>query len=112
MEGPMAEGPKAATDEGEDTTVEELKALVRIPGALRIITNEVKPELREDRDNPASPAGGDADLTNPATFVTHHVTDVAGPDERGRYLATSDEGAWVTGYPDALLARLRQWRHG
>jgi hypothetical protein len=123
-EGLMAEEPTAATEPtdeptpptgrptsaDEDTTVAELQALIQIPGALRVITNEVQPELRVDKDDPRSPANEGVDLRDPAVFVQHHVTNVEGPDARGRYIATSDEGSYVTGYPNALLSRLRQWR--
>ena len=118
----MAEESMASTDEpndeptvqepDEDTTVAELNALMQIPGALRIITNEVKPELRQDRDDPRSLPSDGTDLRDPNVFVQQHVTEVEGPDDKGRYLARSEDGAWVTGYPDALLSRLRQWRSG
>ena len=96
----------------DDTTVAEMEALIKIPGALRIITNEIQPELRQDKKNPSSLPNEGVDLRDPAVYVQHHVTGIEGPDDRGRYIATAEEGSWVTGYPDALLARLRQWRSG
>jgi hypothetical protein len=85
----------------DDTTVAELDALVKIPGALKIITSEVKAKLPKN-----------ADLTLPSSFVCHDVVELAGPDDRGRYVAYSAEGDWTMGYPTALLSRLRQWRSG
>jgi hypothetical protein len=85
--------------EHDDTTVAELEALAAIPGALKIITAE--PMVEDDPD---------ADLTSPSSFVCHDVVEIEGPDARGRYIAHSAEGDWTTGYPAALLARLRQWR--
>jgi len=87
--------------EQDDTAVAELEALLAIPGALKIITNEPNPDAPDN-----------ADLRLPSSFVCHDVTGITGPDERGRYLASSAEGDWTLGYPSALLSRLRQWRSG
>jgi hypothetical protein len=102
----------ATTETGEDTTVAELKALIQIPGALKIITNEVQPELRQDRQDPRSAPADDVDLRDPQAFVCHNVVELEGPDDRGRYRARSAEGDWTVGYPEQLLSRLRQWRGG
>lgn len=85
----------------EDTTLAELKALVAVPGALKIITSEIDKK-----------AGKNPDLTRPSSFVLHDVVSLEGPDPRGRYVAYSKEGDWTSGYPGALLSRLRQWRNG
>lgn len=92
----------------------ELKALLRVPGALRIITNHPAPE--GDRPEGATPY-------TPGYFVMHPVERLEGPDAKGQYRAYSAEydlsemgrregrGRDVTvGYPEALIRRLQQWR--
>jgi hypothetical protein len=90
----------------------DLRKLLKQPGHLKIITNEVRPSLRVAQKDPRSPAKDGVDLTTPASFVCHDVVDLEGPDDKGRYLARSAEGDWTLGYPTALLARLQQWQEG
>lgn len=105
-------------DENEQAVL-ELKALAKVPGALRIITNEPDP------DRPA-----DATMRTPQYFKIRPVVKLEGPNHRGQYTALSEEyeatrtdlveGKAVertvttrdncTGQPAALLTRLQQWR--
>lgn len=89
--------------------VQQLEALSSIPGALKIITNEVQPDLREDRKDRRSAAKADVDLHRPDSFVCHDVVRIEGPDHRGLYTAFSAEGDWCRGEEKALLARLQEW---
>lgn len=91
---------------------QELEALVKVPGALRVITNEVVPELRQDMKDATSPIreGKEALLLQPDTFVIHHVTRLEAVEHRGTLRAHTDEGDWTEGRPAALLKRLREWR--
>lgn len=95
-------------DDDREQAIEQLKKLVKRRGALRIITAEVRPELRVDADDPRSPAREGVDLRRPATFVIHDVVAVQGPTERGRYIAVTAEGDRCEGQPEALLARLTE----
>ena len=95
----------------DEMAVRQLEALVNVPGSLKIITAEVRPELREDAGNPRSLAREGVDLRNPATFVIHDVVRLEGPDDKGRYTACSAEGDWTVGLSSALLKRLQEW-HG
>ena len=94
----------------------QLSALTKIPGALRIITNEIRPELRYDTENPNSPIRSDIlsnspdILKSPAAFVVHNVVQMRGPDHHGLYRAHSGEGDYCEGRPEALLRRLQEWQ--
>lgn len=99
----------------------QLEALLAVPGALKVITNEVRPELRADRTDARSPlreavVDGVALASRPDTFVLHDVTRLeAAPGaagENGQYVAYTDEGDYCQGQPAALLARLTEWRSG
>jgi hypothetical protein len=102
--------------DADAVAVQELEALVQVPHALRIITNEVHPDLRMDATDPRSeahPAKLAEDpmlLTKTTSFVIHDVVRLEGPNERGQYTAYSAEGDYTTGQPAALLKRLREWR--
>lgn len=95
-----------------EQAVAQLEALVDVPGSLRVITNEVRPDLREDPDAAGSPIRADVlesdphTLKRPSTFVIHDVVRLEGPDARGRMIAHTAEGDWTLGYPVDLLARL------
>ena len=99
-----------------DATMElaegQLKALVRVPGALRIITAEVHPDHREDRDDPRSRAKEGTNLAHHSAYVVHDVVRLEGPDDQGRWTAYSAEGDWTRGLPDALLNRLTEATRG
>lgn len=97
----------------DELALAELVALVQVPGALRIITNEVRPDLRQDPDDPNSKLPEDADpdlLLRPDTFVQHHVTRLEVRAHLGAVRAHSAEGDWTEGRPAAVLRRLREWR--
>lgn len=100
-----------------DLAVAQLNALVVIPGALRIITSEIKPELRQDPDDIRSRVREDAEAEDPDilkrvhTYVLHNVVRIEEPeDDRLIYSAWSDEGDSCAGRPEALLTRLQEWR--
>lgn len=116
--------------EAQVIALAELEALVKVPGALKIITSEVIPSMRLDRkdarspvdpatiraivDDPNDPRGSEtAVLASPSTFVCHDVIRIEpDPAKDGAYRAYSVEGDWTLGYPEALIRRLRQWRDG
>lgn len=77
----------------------ELAALVKVPGALKIITAN---------EHPKPPAG--LDHTHPAYFVQHDVVRIEPVEHRGTLRAYSAVGDWCEGKPAPLLARLRKWR--
>jgi len=78
---------------------DQLVALLAVPGALQVITNE-------------HAHGGDCStsevpLDQPAHFVCHNVTEVE--DAGGGLLrAKTAEGDWTVGKPEDLLRRLQQ----
>lgn len=97
-----------------ETTLKQLEALVEIPGALRVITNE---HACGGGKHPSDPgfnheacAAFEADLSKPEHFVIHDVVSIEGPDHKGRYTAFTDEGDWCMGQPEALLKRLTEVR--
>lgn len=79
----------------DEIALVQLQALVGLPGALRIITNEVADESRDERD--------------PLRFVAHDVVSIEGPTPAGTYVVRSAEGDWCEGKPAALLKRLREY---
>jgi hypothetical protein len=102
----------------EQLAAATLTALAQVPGALKVITNEVLPSLRKDEADPRSPIRADVLAVYPdalrrvSTFVLHDVVEITGPDERGRYRARTAEGDWTEGHPAALLRRLQEWQAG
>jgi hypothetical protein len=94
----------------DKVAMQELEALAKVPGALRIITSEVRPEFREDRKDARSAAKADAVLTDPATFVLKDVERIEVIAHRGTVRAYSKDGDWTEGRPAAVLKRLREHR--
>lgn len=88
----------------------QLEALVIVPGALRIITNQHNcgggkhPTIGKFSE--AKCAAFEHPLTDPRHFVIHDVVRVEGPNHRGEYRAFTEEGDHCTGQPEAVLARL------
>jgi hypothetical protein len=86
---------------------EMLFNMLKVPGLLRIITNEcVSPNCK----------GGEHDtskypLTDPRHFVIHKVVNLE-ELPNGRIRADSAEGDWTYGYPEAVLRRLQEWNMG
>jgi hypothetical protein len=78
--------------------MEQLKALVNVPGALKIITGE-------PRHN--APAG--LLPKHPHYWVAHDVVRIDGPDHNGNLTAHSREGDRCKGVAHALLGRLTQY---
>lgn len=92
--------------------IAELEALVKLPGSLKIITNI------------PDPAGADLPTEHPKHNVHHDVVEIAEwENHNGQYIARSAEYNakdygyddrmtfdYITGQPDALLVRLREWR--
>jgi hypothetical protein len=99
-------------DATQELAEAQLKALVKVPGALRIITAEVHPDHREDRDDPRSRAKEGVNLAHHSAFVVHDVVTLDGPDAQGRWTASSAEGDWTRGLADALLSRLTEAGRG
>ena len=92
----------------DDLAFDQLKALAAVPGALKVITSEVQPALREDKKDARSAAKPDVDLRQVSTFVLHDVTHLDGPNERGLVTAHTAEGDYLQGHPAAVLARLTE----
>lgn len=111
----------------EDQDLKELKALAKVPGALKIITAEhacgipavrgegmpTRPtdiraceKFSEDR---ADAQGRPIDLKHPQHFVLHEVTSIEELDN-AKIRARSAEGDWTEGKAGAVLKRLREWR--
>lgn len=101
--------PADASVDVEEQSLTELRALLKVPGSLKIITNIPHPD------------GGDP--TAPSSWVQHDVDRIEGPDDRGRVSAYSvrynaaDHGYndretedMCRGMPSALLSRLREHR--
>lgn len=94
--------------------LQTLYALLRVPGALRIITSEIRPEYREDPSNPRAllhpnvEANDPGILKRPESMVIHDVVRIE-PVKDGRYRAYSAERDWCEGPPAALLKRLQEW---
>jgi len=79
--------------------VQQLEALVAIPGALQVITNE------HAHSGDCSSADTTPDL--PAHFVCHNVTEIEDAGG-GLFRAKTAEGDWTIGNPEDLLRRLQQ----
>lgn len=96
----------------DEQAMAEMTMLMQVPGALRIITNEVRPDLRQDPGDPHSPIRGGEEglLLRPDTFVIHEVTRIEAIPHRGCVRAYSAEGDWTEGRPESVLRRLREWR--
>ena len=98
-----------------DLAIAQLNALAAVPGALRIITSEVRPDLREDPRNPRSHVRTELlaqlpDLLhNRRSFVAHDVRELRGPNPNGEFMAVSAEGDLCIGQPGGLLQRLTEW---
>jgi hypothetical protein len=101
-----------ATKERRERAREELGVFIdKLPGTLKIVTAEVKPEYRQNAKDPRSPAKDGTDLTDANVFVQHNVTRLEEhPTKDGAFLAYTDEGDWMMGYPDHLVSRLQRWR--
>lgn len=103
-----------------DLAIAQLEALLKVPGSLKVITNEVQPRLRADRKDArsafdAEALSADPDLaTKPGSFVQHAVTRIepapGAAGENGQHVAYTDEGDYCQGQPEALLVRLQEWR--
>ena len=101
----------------ESTALDELKALMKVPGALRIITSE---HACGGGKHPSIPpfdlkacASFEAGLGSPKHFMVHSVVRLEErTDVHGTRLVRvwSKERDWCEGTPDALLRRLREWR--
>lgn len=95
---------------------ELLKTLLERKGILRVVTSEVKPDLRIDSKNARS--GPDpkknVDLRDPATWVLHDVVSVEPhPVRKTHLVASTAEGDTVESYdgPQAMLVRLIEWNY-
>lgn len=105
-----------------DLAITQLRVLAAVPGALKIITNMLKPAFRADPDNwDSGPRVGVTaeDMTNPEVYLCHDVVGITGPDHRGRFMAVSAAYETPRGtvapdrtiaQPEVLLDRLQHWR--
>ena len=90
----------------------QLEALVIVPGALRIITNEhacgggVHPDGAHGKFDQKKCEGFEHNKKDVRHFVIHDVVRVEGPNHRSEYRAFTEDGDHCTGQPEALLARL------
>jgi hypothetical protein len=78
---------------------DQLVALVNVPGALQVITNEHAHE--------GDCTSIEATLDQPAHFVCHNVTEIEEAGG-GLYRAKTAEGDWTVGNAEDLLKRLQQ----
>lgn len=98
----------------QEQAEELLNTLLQRKGVLRVITSEVKPEYRENPDDPRSTAKDGVDLRDPDSMVLHDVVSIAPHPAREHHLvAETAEGDTVETYdgPLALLIRLLEWRY-
>lgn len=107
-----------------DLALQQLQALVAIPGALKIITNAHRCQDAIHPDFPGFDAAtcaaygeeigsrerfGANPLADPRHFVCHDVVRLEGPDDKGRYKAFSaNDEDWCLAYPAELLERLQE----
>lgn len=105
--------------EDKDTSIEELRALVKIPGALRFITaaHACGPDGQDGASyTPKTEAELEAceafefPQTDWRHFVIHDIVSLEGPNHRGVMIGHTAEGDWCQGRPYALLRRLREAR--
>lgn len=106
----------------QDQALKELRALLEVGGVLKIVTNEVHPELRTHHDDPRAPLSRKALAANPdaalrpATFVQHDVVSIEPATDVGEGLwrarSAPEHNDHVIGTPTALLSRLQKWRRG
>jgi hypothetical protein len=101
-----------AQDESQFITLMQT-ALTATPGFLKVITDEVKPELRQDAAVARSPirqdvVDADANVLRKAdTFVLHNVVAIdPHPTREGVFRASTAEGDFCDGRPKALWDRL------
>jgi len=102
-----------------DKSVEELQALVQIPGALRFITcrHACGPQYREGpnyqpgtEEEKAACEAFEYPQTDWRHFVIQDIVSIEGPDHTGRMTAHTGEGSFRRGRPYALLKALREAR--
>lgn len=95
-----------------DVAIAQLEALVKVPGALKIITNVHRcQKAMHPRLKGFSAKKCDAfkpDVRHPGHFVVHDVIRIEGPNAQGQYTAFSAEGDYCIGQPEALLKRLQE----
>jgi len=105
--------------EDKDTSVEELQALLKIPGALRFITaaHACGPEGQDGasyepktEEELAACEAFEFPQTDWRHFVIHDIVSLEGPNDKGTMVAHTAEGDWCMGLPNALLRRLREAR--
>jgi len=102
-----------AFTEADVIALRELEALARVPGALKIITNEHACGVHLMPRDPADLAlcaQCPYPVTDPRHFVLHDVTSLIPREDKGRVRACSAEGDYTEGKPEHVLSRLRQWR--
>jgi hypothetical protein len=83
----------------EDSSLAQLDALVKVPGALQIITAE--------HDHQGDCSTSQYSLEDPKHFVCHDVASIE-VLENGLVKASSAEGDWTVGSSADVLKRLQQ----
>ena len=84
--------------------IDTLSKLVQKPGALRIITAECAGK----RCNASGHDERQYTLRDPRHFIIHNVVKVRKTSRHGQFRASTAEGDWCEGQPEALLARLQE----
>lgn len=102
----------------EKLALAQLRGLVAIPGALKVITAEHRCGIPSEHVGPVG-AVEEAQcfaypqpVSSPRHYVIHDVVRLEGPNEQGRCRALTAEGDWCAGRPAALLKRLQEWQAG
>lgn len=113
MDNEVVETP-VAQDESQFITLMQT-SLTATPGFLKVITDEVRSDLRVDVADARSVVRDDvlaADaniMRKPDTFVLHDVVAIEPhPVKAGLYRASTAEGDFVDGSPKALWDRLTE----
>jgi hypothetical protein len=97
-----------------DEALAQLKALLAVSGALKVITNEhacgagKHPALAGFDAKKCEAAQKVRPLFDVRHFVLHNVTAIEGPDKKGRVYARTKEGDYCYGEPSAVLARVTE----
>lgn len=94
----MAQVIKQIKNSENDYALNELIALVKIPGALKVITGI--PSENATFLGPWHPYG----------YILNDVIKIKGPDQKGRYRAITAEKDFCIGKPIDLLQRLTEYQ--
>lgn len=101
-------------DTEQQAAFDELTALLKLGGRLKIITSEHVcggGKVPTDEGFKRSKCKAfEYDLEDPGHYYLADVTEIAvAPQSKRIYVATSARGDAVMGYPTGLLSALRKW---